>query len=950
MTTNAQSLKNKMGEFMELVELYKPQIISVTESWGKDWINDGIFALKGYTMYRDDREGKEGGGTILYVSNKLEHRSCRPLNTQDFESSAWCWIIEKGGKKILVGSVYRSTSSSAVNNRKLLEKLFKANEVAGENRLLLLGDFNVPKIDWTDKMLIRGAEQIEAQFLDVINDCFLYQHVREATRFRNEESSILDLIFTKEEEDVRDIKVLQPLGKSDHGVVIADFVCEWKSKIEQKPRRMYHKGNYEKILEELKEINWENEFCNKTVQECWDIFKLKIEILIEKYIPLSKPRDYNEPWMNGKLMKVWRNKYFAWKRYTETKGYQRYLDYKRETNLLKRQTRIAKRLYEKKIAKQVRNNKRQFYRYVNSKLTVRPEISEMQNELGVLVDNDKEICNILAKYFNSVYTPESDDEMPEMDEMYRTEIRDIIISRIDIQTRLEKLNVNKSCGPDNMHPFVLQKTASETCKPLEIIFKKSMESGECPADWRSANVTPIHKKGDRTDPSNYRPVSLTSQVCKIFETIVRKHLLEHLTENNILRDEQHGFREGRSCLTNLLEIMEDWTQIIDEGDGIDVAYLDFRKAFDLVSHKHLIYKMSKYGIKNNVLNWVQSFLQQRTQRVIVRGEKSEPFNVTSGVPQGSVLGPILFLIFINDLPLGVISPVSLFADDSKVFSRIISEKNSQKRINEGNYFDGKETLQNDLNSIRKWASIWKMEFNVDKCKIMHIGNSNPKQTYNMDGAELTETEIEKDLGVQVDNKLEFDKHIKGIVGKANRMLGLIKIGFSCLDQEIFMHLYPVLVRPLLEYCVQVWSPYKRKYIKLIERVQRRATKLVPALKDLPYEERLTRLKLTTLEDRRTRGDMILTYKLIEGKEGINHNKFFKMAKVRGDPEIARGKKIYRKHSNLDKRKYCFSQRAPIKWNNLSKREVDATSTSVFKKEFDLAEPARVGTRYTSARS
>ena len=165
-----------------------------------------------------------------------------------------------------------------------------------------------------------------------------------------------------------------------------------------------------------------------------------------------------------------------------------------------------------------------------------------------------------------------------------------------------------------------------------------------------------------------------------------------------------------------------------------------------------------------------------------------------------------------------------------------------------------------------------------------------------------------------------------------------------------MHLYPVLVRPLLEYCVQVWSPYKRKYIKLIERVQRRATKLVPALKDLPYEERLTRLKLTTLEDRRIRGDMILTYKLIEGKEGIKYNKFFKMANVRGDPEIARGKKIYRERSNLDKRKYCFSQRAPIKWNNLSKREVDATSTSVFKKEFDLAEPARVGTRYTSTRS
>ena len=308
------------------------------------------------------------------------------------------------------------------------------------------------------------------------------------------------------------------------------------------------------------------------------------------------------------------------------------------------------------------------------------------------------------------------------------------------------------------------------------------------------------------------------------------------------------------------------------------------------------------------------------------------------------------MIYINDLPLSVISPVSLFADDSKVFSRIISEKNSLKSKKKGSYFDGNEILQNDLNNIREWARKWNMEFNVDKCKIMHMGNSNPQYTYSMDGAELAKTVNEKDLGVQVDNKLEFDQHIKGIVGRANRMLGLIKIGFSCLDQEVFMNLYPVLVRPLLEYCVQVWSPYKRKHINLIERVQRRATKLVPALRDLPYEERLSRLKLTTLEERRARGDMILTYKLITGKEGIRSSKFFTMANVRGDPEIARGKKIFRERSNLDKRKHCFSQRAPIKWNNLTKKEVEAPSTSVFKKEFDLAEPSRMGTRYTCTRS
>ena len=623
-------------------------------------------------------------------------------------------------------------------------------------------------------------------------------------------------------------------------------------------------------------------------------------------------------------------KYLAWKRYTETKSFNRYREYKKEAELLKKNARQAKRAYEKKIAKEVRGNKRQFFRYVNSKLTVRPEITAMQNEAGELIDNDKEICNILARYFNSVYTQVNDTEMPEMNNMYEREIGDIEITKENIQTRLERLNVTKSCGPDNIHPLVLQRTASVTCVPLEKIFKMSLSSGECPTDWRCANVAPIHKKGDRTDPSNYRPISLTSQVCKVLESIVRTHVLEHLNVNNILRDEQHGFRERRSCLTNLLGMMEYWTEILDEGDGIDVAYLDFRKAFDLVSHQHLLYKMSKYGITNQTLNWVAAFLSQRSQRVVVRGSTSDQFAVTSGVPQGSVLGPILFLIFINDLPLNVISPLSLFADDSKVFSRIVADKNIKK----GNNVNGNLTLQNDLNTIEKWAKTWKMEFNIDKCKIMHLGNHNPKHTYSMEEADLTITSEEKDLGVLIDNKLEFGKHIKGIVKRANRMLGLIRIGFACLDKDIFMNLYPVLIRPLLEYCVQVWSPYKRKYINLLEGVQRRATKLVPELRNLPYEERLLRLGLTSLEERRVRGDMIETYKIITEKEDINPGKFFTKATVRGDPELSHNMKLYKKPFKLDKRKYFFTQRVIDKWNTLEKKVVESEKTSGFKSNYD----------------
>ena len=634
-----------------------------------------------------------------------------------------------------------------------------------------------------------------------------------------------------------------------------------------------------------------------------DIFKAKLKALVEDHVPMTNPKDYNEPWMNNLLMRRWKKKYFAWKRFTETKSHTSYVEYKKETNLLKKATRRAKRKYERKLAKQVRYNKRAFFRYVNSKLTVRPELREIQNENGVMVDKEEDICNILGQYFSSVHTDKWVGEFPVMNEQFETELKNIIITRENVKERLEKLNINKSCGPDNIHPFVLQATADASSVPLQIIFSKSLSSGECPLDWRSANVTPIHKKGSRTDPSNYRPVSLTSQVCKVLETIVRKHILKHLADNNILSDKQHGFREGRSCLTNLLETLETWTEILDDRNGIDVAYLDFRKAFDLVSHSHLIYKMSKYGIKDNVLNWVASFLDQRTQRVVIRGTASRPFEVTSGVPQGSVLGPILFLIFINDLPLEVISHVSLFADDSKLFTKIVAEGNKGR-----DNHNGTEALQRDLDSVREWALKWKMEFNVDKCKIMHLGLTNPKHTYTMGGTNLAVTSEEKDLGVLIDDKLNFRSHIKGIVGKANRVLGLIRIGFECLDKDIFMNLYPVLVRPHLEYCVQVWSPHFQRDIKLVEGVQRHATKLVPELKHLSYEERLKRLGLTTLEERRTRGDLIEMYKIITGKEKVKVDKFFHMIPSRGDPELTHNKKIFKKRFNTNLRGNFFTQR------------------------------------------
>ena len=889
--------------------------------------------IEGFINYKKNRiDGTRGGGCIIYVSEELKSYQCKELENIPGDDSVWCWVKLADETKVLVGCIYRCPESPQHNNRLIMEQIVKACDIAGQNRILLMGDFNLKEINWIEDEAIGSHVALPFMFKECMKDCFLYQHVREPTRFRNEQESTLDLVFTREEEDVKNITIDNPLGKSDHAMVVGDLICEWRANSIFKPSRLYHKADFEEINKLINEVNWEAEFEGKTLQQKWEIFKKKVEEIINLCVPLSEPKKYRAPWMNRKVVRVYKKKYHAWKRYMEHRRSARWREYVRNRNDAIRIARDERRKFEKKLAKEVGLNRRGFFKYVNSKLTVRPQITALSKENGELTHDEKEMCNIGNKCFHSAFTrPVDGEELPEMDQLCEADISNVEITPELVKSKLEKLNKYKSCGPDNIHPHLLKEAAPSLCLPLSIIFKDSLEKGETPVDWKTANITPIFKKGDRNNPANYRPVSLTSQVCKVLESIVREKMIEHLNENNLLSEDQHGFREGRSCLSNLLTTLEDWTSILDDKDCVDVAYLDFSKAFDLVSHKHLLLKLQKHGINGQIGNWIKAFLENRKQRVVIRGCKSDELNVLSGVPQGSVLGPILFLIFINDLPKCTTCPVCLFADDSKIYCRVPRESNGKPEL-EGAH----ELLQKDLHELHKWASKWKMSFNVNKCKIMHLGYSNAKHEYELDGTTLDETTEEKDLGVLIDNELKFSKHIKSKVAQANRLIGLIKISFETLDDDMFKNLYNTLIRPLLEYCVQVWSPHMQKDIELLENVQRRATKLVWRLRNMEYDERLKELKLTRLEDRRIRGDMILTYRLINGKENVDYRKFFTLV---DDHYDLRGhkKKIERTNMSLDVRRYFFSRRVVKKWNSLSEDEVKAPSTAAFKRIYDKKE-------------
>jgi len=364
---------------------------------------------------------------------------------------------------------------------------------------------------------------------------------------------------------------------------------------------------------------------------------------------------------------------------------------------------------------------------------------------------------------------------------------------------------------------------------------------------------------------------------------------------------------------------------LDEGSGIDVLYLDYRKAFDSVPHKRLIERLKEYGITGKLLEWVQSFLSSRKTRVSIRGSYSEWFMVLSGVPQGSVLGPLLFLLFVNELPQWIVNSMRMFADDTKLWTCIRSEADSV-------------SLQKDLDRLVEWSNEWQLGFNPKKCKVMHIGQplQNVTKYFMSDDSskvEVLSVDMEKDLGVYFTKDLKPSIQCIKSAARARSILGLVRRHFRRLDIDDFLIIYKTYVRPHLENCIQVWSPHLQKDVQCLESVQRAATKLVPCLRNLSYEKRLQALRLTTLYDRRVRGDLIETYKILSGFEKVSCHHFFQLQSS-GYHTRGHSMKLQVQRSRLDTRKYFFSQRVVQHWNSLPQSVVDATSVTSFKRRLD----------------
>ena len=924
--TNAQSIVNKIDELKIHVSELKPDIILICEAWTHEEITNAYLHIDGYSLEsrvdRKDTTDGRGGGLLAYFKLGMKPLPIDDVILESFNQCLGLKIPWNKSDVISLMLAYRTHKRSGDDNSNTLRLCEAVKSLSGSS--LVIGDINLPGIDW-GRMHSDAAGK---EFFDTIQDCFMEQLVDFPT---HDSGSTLDLVISSSPDLVSSVQPVGKLGSSDH-VMMMIQVCgmsQNNTSFEMVPD--WKNTDWDKLNETLSTIDWLGNLERKSGIDGWDFLKQTLDTATEHCIPKKKRRVSHKPiWMTRNVLRVVRKKRRLWKTYTTTNDYAEFQAYKHVENEVKKAVRNAKRKFERTLAKNAKKNPKGLFSYLKKKRNNKESVGPLKDSTGATVTDDSSMANVLNCFFSSVFTEEDLNNLPVPKKMYHgnNPLNRVEFSEELVKEKLVKLKLYSAPGPDGLWPRVIHNLADVLSIPLAIIYRKCLEEKTVPKDWKLANITPIFKKNNKSDPGNYRPISLTCILCKVMEGIVRDAIILHLVENKLVNSSQHGFMSGRSCLTNLLEFLETLTDLVDQGHSVDIVYLDFAKAFDKVPHRRLATKCEAHGISGDILEWIIEWLSGRKQRVVLNGKCSNWNEVISGVPQGSVLGPTLFLLYINDIDFAIDlthSTIKKFADDTKIAMVVESEEDRLK-------------FQSNLDRLVKWSEEWQMLFNIDKCHIMHLGKKNPLYTYSLKDNDLEVVEQEKDVGVIVHDSLKPSVQCAQAAKKANQVLGQLCRAITFRDKNTFLRLYCIYVRPHLEYAVQAWSPWNEEDKQLLEQVQKRAIRMISGLKGT-YEQKLKQLGLTTLVDRRIRGDMIEVYKILTGKEVVSYESWFEMASDDKPGMPTRNTTGYlnvaRRKAHLDIRRYFFSLRIWHNWNILDDYVKLAPTTVKFKERYDM---------------
>ena len=886
------STPSKVGTICDLLHDQSQVFMAISETWLADHL-DAEINIDGYKIFRSDRKshtskkGRSSGGVAVYVREDAAINAEIVLSFSNGTNELLG--IHLKDWNLVVYSVYRSPDDSSHNRssgHKEFTQMLNALKESLNNLptptpdIVICGDFNLPNADWclgkcrTGSNRVKEEEKMVEALHSLATDNFLLQQISEPT---HRDGNVLDLLFTNNTDLVHSYSSSYS-SVSDHNVI--EVKAHYKAKVSTNESAVEDKGtgtqsffslnffsdkvDWQLFNQELEDINWTMEFRRLNADAMFNKFLSICYNIANELVPLRKhaKKSFSRiPRHRRVLMRT--------RRRINIQLTKSPCDARRQAlkkRLIEAESRLQKshkdqqELEEKRAVENIKSNSKYFFSYAKSFSKIHVGIGPLLNSANTLVSNAKSMADILSDQYASVFS-QPRFENRDATELFpdkpaeNSSLNNIYFTEEDLMDAIKEVSTNSASGPDEFPAMLLKQCSQAISRPLHMIWQKSLNTGTIPGLCKTANIVPIHKGKSRAIAKNYRPVALTSLLIKVFEKVVRQHLVSFLEETQQFNPSQHGFRGGRSCLSQLLAHFDHITRLMEEGKAVDVIYLDFAKAFDKVDIGITLRKLKSLGIGGTLGRWLHCFLTGRHQNVIVNGAKSTPQPVISGVPQGSVLGPLLFLILIGDIDQDVSSSfLSSFADDTRVGHGITCEEDIR-------------SLQKDLQAVYNWAKANNMEFNSDKFEHLSYvpSSSNGGHSYLDDnGSPIEEKQFLVDLGVIMSNDGSFTRYIHEKVAKVKSKIAWVLRTFKSREQHLMMTLWKQLILSDHDYCSQLWSPDRVGEIQALEMLQRSYLRKIQSLRQLNYWEQLKELNLYSLERRRERYIAIYVWKIIEG--------------------------------------------------------------------------------------
>ena len=875
-----RGLRTKTNQVFSATSDNEYDVLAFTETWLNSNIHSSELFSHCMLVFRSDRNfietGKtRGGGVLLAINNKLNSillDTSAAVKDTPFIDIIGCKIIFNN-VRCHVFCVYIPPKTN-VNSYEIFFDNFSQLCSQLEN-ILIVGDFNCSDFETT------ASTTHCSYYTNFVN----FINLQQLNTVRNTQNVMLDLVLSNMLNcDVyRDTNpiVQEDLHHPSVGISISFRKEHFNNFPSSNISRSYnfHKANFNLLYSRLSDCDWSflNEFTD--VNLACKAFYEKVYSIFDVCVPRFTGKKHKFPsWYTPELRRniALKNKYR--KIFKKFKHPNDQIKFNTIRRLVKSQITRDFGKYTDDVSDRLRNEPQYFWQYVRmrKRQTRIPGILTYNNEN---LSNPLDIVEGFASYFQSVYI--SDDKSVQVKEDSISDSNNLIyplinidnITITDVEKALTQIKPKVSSGLDQIPCFVVKDCKAVFAGPLTYIFKLSLRTCTFPDEWKLVKISPILKSGDNTCIKNYRPISLMSVFSKVFEIVLHNMLFPLL--KSIIVSNQHGFYPGRSTLTNLSCFSQYVADKLDTRHQVDCVYLDISKAFDRILHSRLISKLSYYGFSENIIKFFESYLFNRQQVVCYNGFNSKLFHQPTGVPQGSVLGPLLFLLYVNDITNHIGNKTLSYADDIKIFSTIDSINDCL-------------TLQRDLLNIAERCNANGLELNLRKCKIVSYSRKKSKFLYDYSISDhiIERADSVKDLGVQFDKCLTFIDHIETITQSSFKTLGFIVRTCACFNNaDAIKTLFQAFIRTKLEYCSLIWSTnYANQSISL-EKVQRRCLKYMYNVKFGRFPSRgfdqaklLIHNNMSTLENRRKISAVKFLFKILHGNvdcaELLSHIIFF----------------------------------------------------------------------------